>query len=400
MEFICAGVLIMAASNALARLQGFGDNERAQLQVNNVNDSIKSALQGSIDTHGDAATMFALQDRIFGDAPDVENSEFAIEIGKGNLRINSFQSLAEMQKNLNKGEKNLVRNALHILDASFNDVEDYEQNPNRLAARNMYLKSLTKAIAENNTRELVLLTNKEHVQAVGRSFSAGNLGSTSISHEQNVEQNKTPFDKFHGAVQDTLGLEEPDTSEPSSKSPTWGAIKHFLRPRNNPIPEPLQRNYMLHDPSAPQPKEGYKVKQRELDFPILRKFFSPNPEKLSVVRHDQIVSTDGAKNIGLYPDGTPRAETPEQFEKLIEKDSTIYPAEQVHHNIKEHEQEWDSIDYMNQYVKENLIEGDDIPDALPRYNFGGNNCKQFPYLITGQDGTRNSCKPEKKKISK
>ncbi len=60
--------------------------ERKDLDPELRSSVVNAITHGSIDTHDDAATMLALQDRIFGDSDGIELSEFAIEVGKGNLR--------------------------------------------------------------------------------------------------------------------------------------------------------------------------------------------------------------------------------------------------------------------------------------------------------------------------
>ncbi len=52
---------------------------------------VNAITHGRIDTNDDVETVLKLQDRIFGDSDGIELSEFAIEVGKGNLKINTFK---------------------------------------------------------------------------------------------------------------------------------------------------------------------------------------------------------------------------------------------------------------------------------------------------------------------
>ncbi len=178
--------------------------ERKDLDPELRSSVVDAITHGRIDKNDDATTMLALQDLIFSSDSELEAGEVLKEIGKGNIRIDSANQLLAMQKNLNKGEKNLVRKVLHILDASFSEAFQSEPNSrlylvyneNRLAARKMYLNSLKSALSQNDTARLIQLTNSDYTSNLGRAFIS-NHAKLQYQSEQDLLHHIAELQKQH-----------------------------------------------------------------------------------------------------------------------------------------------------------------------------------------------------------
>ncbi len=353
--------------------------------------SVVSAIQsGRIDTIDDPATMFALQDRIFGDNPDVESGEFAIEIGKGNLKINTFKELFEMQKNLNKGEKNLVRKALHILDASFEGDEDFTANPNRLAARNMYLKSLTKAITENNTKELVLLTNKEHVQSVGQSFKGvGDIGGLPAENAQgepqNEPQNESFISKISNIFQNPFGTNSVAHASPSVDTMDDNATKPDpLTKANESNNQHLSQEALDPTPKKQHPPTQADKKQVEEEGIMLMERPMVGLEGLhngdvedsyGFVRHEQFISPNGY-NFGKFKDGGIREDDPNLLSQYIQRDTRVFKRKFIDMARKEYDEKAKAGDEYIEFMGNKFL-----VDSSEDYNIVYKNCVTYVNVI-------------------
>ncbi len=246
------------------------------------------------------------------------NNDFAREISIGNLRTETSKELQTMQHHLNQGERTLVKNALSVLDASFRDVEDFAGNPSRLAARTLYLRTLTKALRENDTQLLVMLTNKRHVEAVGRSFRGIDVAKD--EHEINT------------------------ASEVS------------------------------------QSEEGVVLMERPLAG--LEALYSKDLNSTSLFRHEHFFSSDLSNhdNFGLFPDGV-KAENPQNRKLYIQKDKRVFKKKYINMARAELEQDAIFNAKITEFMANFAAVGEDMDLEAAPYALFGKNCKDYAQEI-------------------
>ncbi len=129
---------------------------------------IESLLHERIDKKDDIDCVLALQNCIFTENDAIDRMDILHHIVLGNIRCETGLQLFTMQEKFKDSEKTLLHQSLIILDTYITATNA------RLAARNMYLRSVTHAIDNNDVQQSIYVSSKENLQKIALCFG-GNV---------------------------------------------------------------------------------------------------------------------------------------------------------------------------------------------------------------------------------